>query len=153
MPRKIRIQVDFSEDNNLFGISCHKKDYWLAFRLNAALRINLRRLDDFPFYQSRLDQLLEYPLYHDFVQDVQAGYFLISNFNRQSLLFPELRTTDFFILVQGRMGEQEKNDLLTGFRGINGVLAAFLPETRKLKEYDNFLSDLEIHMTSLKKRE
>ena len=153
MPRKIRIQVDFSEDNNLIGVSCHKRDYWLAYRLNAALRINLRRLADFPFYQSRLDQLLEYPLYHDFLQDVQTGYFLISNFNSQGPLFPELKTTDFFILVQGRLNEADKSDFLVTVRGIHGVLTAFVPEIKKLKEFDNFLSDLELHMTGLKKRE
>ena len=153
MAKKIKIQVDFSEDNNLIGVSCHKKDYWLAFRLNESLRIHLRRLEDLSFYQSRLDTLLEYPLFHDFVQDVQTGYFLISNFNPEGPLFPELKTTDFFILVQGRLLDDARDQLLSRIRGINGVLTAYFPETKKLKDYDNFLSDLELHMTSLKKRD
>lgn len=150
MAKKIKIHVDFTEDNYLFGISCHKKDYWIAYHLNELLRINLRRISDFPFYQSRLDEILEYPLFHDFAKDEQMGYFLISNFNQQSPLFPELKTTDFFLLVQGRLPDSTKAGILSGIRSISGVLTAFIPETKKLKEYDNFLSDLELHLTSLK---
>lgn len=150
MAKKIKIHVDFTEDNYLFGVSCHKRDYWIAYHLNDVLRINLRRITDFPFYQSKLDEILEYPLFHDFSNDEQLGYFLISNFNSESLLFPELKTTDFFVLVQGRLADGDESGILSGIRGINGVLTAFVPETKKLKEYDNFLSDLELHLTSLK---
>ena len=153
MAKKIRIHVDFTEDNCLFGVSCHKRDYWIAYHLNDALHINLRRLDDFPYYQTRLDESLTYPIFHDFITDDQLGYFMISNYNQEGLLFPELKNTDFFVLVQGPLQEARRQGILSKIRGISGVLTAFLPDTGKLKEYDSFLSDLELHMTSLKKKE
>jgi len=153
MAKKIKIQLDFAEDNSLIGVSCHKRDYWFAYHLNETLRIKLRRLKDFPFFQSRLDELVDYPIFHDFSPDEQVGYYLISNFNEQSLLFPEMKAADFFLLVQGRPTEARKTEVLSRIRGINGVLTAFFPDTRKLKEFDNFLSDLELHMTGLKVRD
>lgn len=149
MAKKIKIDVDFTEDNRLIGISCHKKDYWFAYHLNDRLKMKLKRLADFPFYHPKLDEILNYSLFHDCHQDNQMGYFLIANHNQQSPLFPELNTFDFFILVQGRLSKEKESDLLKAIRSINGVLTAYFPETEKLKEFDNFLSDLELHMTAL----
>ena len=151
MAKKIKIDVDFTEDNQLIGISCHKKDYWFAYHLNNNLRIDLKRLGDFPFYQVKREEFLNYSLFHYQHQDDRTGYFLISNHNKEYPLFPELKTTDFFMLLQGRVSGNYLNNVLNGIRNINGVLTAFLPEIKKLKEYDNFLSDLEIHMSTVQK--
>jgi len=80
-------------------------------------------------------------------------YYLITNYNQQSPLFPELKTTDFFILIQGKLMDDKKSDLLSLMRSIKGVLTAFHPETGKLKEFNNFLSDLELHMTTVEIRD
>lgn len=153
MAKKIKIDVDFTEDNKLIGVSCHKKDYWFAFHINNRLSMNLKRLDDFPFYQTRLEAQLNYSLFHDCRQDEQLGFYLIANHNQQSPLFPELGTTDFFILVQGRLKDEKKEKLLATIRGIQGVLTAYFPDVGKLKEYDNFLNDLELHMTTVNARD
>ena len=149
MAKKIKIDVDFTEDNNLIGISCHKKDYWFAYHVNKRLKLNLKRMKDFPFFHSRISKLIYYSLFHDYHQEAQLAYYLIANYNQESPLFPELITTDFFILVQGKLTDDKKSDLLSSIRSIKGVLTAFLPDTNKLKEFDNFLSDLEIHMTDV----
>ena len=153
MAKKIKIDVDFTEDNNLIGVSCHKKDYWFAYHLNESLKLNLRRLVDFPFFHPKINDFLNYSLFHDCMQDEQLGYFLIANYNQQSPLFPELKNTDFFILVQGKLEQNKKSDLLSHIRSIKGVLTAFQPEIENLKEYDNFLSDLELHMTTIRSKE
>ena len=151
MAKKIKIQVDFTENNKLICVSCHKKDYWFAYHLNEVMRIKLRRLKDFPFFQSRLNELLAYSIFHDFSPDDQLGFYLISNFNKQSPLFPELKTTDFFLLIQGRPTEAKLTDVLSQIRSISGVLTAFMPDAQRIKDYDNLLADLELHMSSLKK--
>lgn len=153
MAKKVKLNIDFTEDNSLIGVSCHKKDYWLAYHVNEKFRIHLRRLNDFPFYQVRSETLLRYPLFHAFLPDDQLGFYLIGNYNPDGALFPELKTTDYFILVQGRIPEKQKTVFLSELRSITGVLTAFYPDIVKLKEYDNFLADLELHMTSLQSRE
>lgn len=153
MAKKIKIDVDFTEDNSLLGISCHKKDYWFAYHLNDRLKIDLKRLDDFPFYQGRLEALLHYALFHHCQQDDQLGFYLIANHNQKSPLFPELANTDYFLLVQGRLKDEKKEWLLKAIRSIQGVLTAYFPDVKILKEYDNFLNDLELHMTSVNIKE
>jgi hypothetical protein len=150
MAKKIKLEIDFTEDNTLIGISCHKKDYWFAYHVNDTLNINLRRLKDFPFFQPRLNESLHYPFFHYSLPDDQLNFFLINNLNQQGPLFPELKTTDFFILLQGRLADNKRDEILSGIRKIPGVLAVYLPDAGKIKEYHNFLSDLELHMTDLK---
>lgn len=153
MAKKVKLNVDFTEDNHLIGISCHKKDYWLAYHVNEQLKAHLRRIRDFQFYHQKIDTLLDYSLFHDFQADEQLGFYLIANHNPDGSLFPELKNTDYFILVQGRIPAEKITEIQASLRGIRGVLTAFIPDTGKLKEYDNFLSDLELHMTSLQAKD
>jgi len=98
MPKKINIDIDFSSDNTLLAVSCHKKDYWMAYNLNETLKLVLRRIDDLPFYDQGLDKLIKYSLFHYFDPDTQLSYYLISNYNPEGKLFRAHKTTDFFIL-------------------------------------------------------
>ena len=153
MAKKINIDVDFTEDTYLVGISCHKKDYFLAFQLNDQLGTDLRRYKDLPYYNSKINSPLNYALFYYHHPENHLGYYLISNFNQENKLFSELKTIDFFVLLQGLLSEEGRKDLLTKIRGIKGVLFVQDIETKKIKDYSNFLSDLELHITDIFKQE
>jgi hypothetical protein len=151
MPKKINIDIDFSSDNTLLAISCHKKDYWMAYNVNEALKFSFRRINDLPFYDQGLDKLLTYSLFHYCDSDSQLSYYLISNFNSEGKLFRAHKTTDFFILVHGRVTEEAIQELLNRIKSIKGVLTAFHPNINKFKDFSLFLSDLELHMVDVLK--
>lgn len=144
--KKIKIDIDFSQDNTLVAISCHKKDYWLAFQLNAGLKYSLKKIDDFQFYHAHLDHLLPYPIYYH--HDLQTGlnYYLVGNYHPEGKLFSPLKNADYFLLLNGDSSTKDMASLISELKRIDGILHAYIPETKPLKEYGNFLSDLELHM-------
>ncbi|MCF8369589.1 MAG: IPExxxVDY family protein [Bacteroidales bacterium] len=144
--KKLKLDIDFGQNNLLIAISCHKKDYWLAFQLNHVFNSDFRRIKDLPYFSELHNEILYYPLFFNENNDQQIDFFLISNFNPDGKLFPSQGATDFFLLVQGIIGMERKTDLIKSIRQINGVLTAFEPNLSKLKNFRNFLSDLELHM-------
>ncbi|MEZ5196965.1 MAG: IPExxxVDY family protein [Bacteroidales bacterium] len=146
MAKKIKIDIDFSQDNFLVAISCHQKDYWIAYRLNEALKLNLKRMNDLPVFQSKMEKLVEYPLFSYEDPDTNVGYYLISNHNPESKLFPAQRTTDYLLLANGTVGASEKKVLLERIKKIPKVLTAYELELSRMKNIDSFLSDLELFM-------
>ena len=146
MAKKIKIEIDFSRDNVLLAISCHKKDYWLAYQLNENLKFNLKKMDDLGFYQNNLDEVLYYPIYHYTDPGTMISWYLIGNYHPDGKLFPTLKTADYFILINGEGAIPENDKLIADLKKINGVLHAYVPETKALKDFGNFLADLELHM-------
>ena len=107
MAKKFKIDIDFNQDNSLIGISCHKKDYWIAFQLNELLHINLRRFDDLCVYKSQQEIQLFYPLFYYTDTDSLINYYFFSNHNQEGKLFPAQKTIDYFLLINGLISENK----------------------------------------------
>ncbi|MCD4729437.1 MAG: IPExxxVDY family protein [Bacteroidales bacterium] len=149
MAKKIKIDIDFNQDNSLVGISCHKKDYWIAFQLNDLLHINLRRLDDLCVYKSQQDLQLSYPLFHYTDTDSLINYYFFSNHNQEGKLFPAQKTIDYFLLINGLIAENKLQQLVSAIRNRPGVIAAYNLDLKKIKNYEDFLTDLELYMMEI----
>ena len=126
----------------LAGISCHLKDYRLSFLLNQKLHADLKKMDDMPD---------DYSLYFYTDEECRNTYYLISNRNEEKVLFPELKQTDFLLLVEGPFKKAQLDKLLRAIRTIPNVLTSFDIQMGTLKNFPGFLSDLEIHFMNIKK--
>ncbi|MCK9421633.1 MAG: IPExxxVDY family protein [Bacteroidales bacterium] len=125
----------------LFGISCHLKDYRLSYLLNAKLDLEFTKMDDFQgfsFYFCRDEELFNI-------------YYLLSNRIPESILLPELKQTDFLLIVEGPMKKINKDRLLQNIKAIPNVLTSFEIRFTTIKNYENMLADLEIHCMKIKK--
>ncbi len=152
MAKKVKIEIDFDQDNFLVGISCHRKDYWIAYKINETLKINLKRTEDLPVFNNKLGELICYPLYfyHDF--DCEINFYLLINHNKKAKLFPSQKTTDYFLLINGPASENFVQDKVKKIKAIPNVLMAFEIGLSKIKVIDNFLEDLELHMLEVSKK-
>ena len=152
MTKKVKIDINFDQDNFLVGISCHRKDYWIAYKINEVLKIQMKRTDDLPVYNNKLEELIYYPLYfyHDF--DCEINFYLLTNHNSRSKLFPSQKATDFFLLINGPASEKFVQDKVKKIKGIPNVLMAFEIALSKIKVIDNFLEDIELHMLEVSKK-
>jgi len=146
MPRRLKIDIDFSQDNTLIGISCHKKDYWVAYKLNENLHLNLKRIDDLPVYNSKLDLLISYTLFNYNNPDTHNCYYFISNYNPEGNMFPSLKSIDYFLLINGLINESEVSGMVSAIKKIPNILIAFKHDLNKINDSDGFLSDLELHI-------
>ncbi len=119
----------------LFGISCHSRDYFLVYNLNKHLELSFAKMDDFhghSFFYFRDD--------NDF-----NAYYLLGNRSQESVLLPELKQTDYLLLVEGPFKKLQKENLLKVIRNAQGVLTAFEIRFETIKNYDVMLNDLELH--------
>lgn len=151
MAKKIKIDIDFSSDNTLLAVSFQKKDYTLAYNLNKTLKTKLEKIDDLPYYDEGLEKIIPYSLFHYHDSDCQLSYYLLSNHHPEGKLFRAFKTIDFFILVHGSVSDDSISEIVKKIKSIQGVLTAFLPDMKSVKDYSLFLSDLELHMVEVLK--
>ena len=124
---------------SLIGISCHSRDYFLSFHLNKMLELGFVKLDDFrefPFFYCRDD--------NDF-----NAYYLVGNRSPELVLFPELKQTDYILLVEGPFKKAQKDKFLDAIRKIQHVLTAFEIKVETIKNIDYVLNELELHFMQI----
>lgn len=146
MAKKLKLDPGFSSDFTIIGISCHLKDYKMAFNVNSKLGLNLKRGTDFasPTPEGRD---CTYSFYHSGHESGKCNYFLLSNHHPESKLLPYLKTTDYFFIIDEVLGPSSIQALITPIRQIQNVLTAFEVKQDTVKNIDTFLSDLELHIT------
>ncbi len=142
MPRKfIHSSSPDSPSYTILGISCHLKDYRLSFMLNRQAGFELSKLDDFngfSFYSCRDD-------------DTFNTYFLLANRNTEGVLLPELKQTDYMLIVEGPYKKTRKEKLLENIRAIQNILTAFEIRFETIRNWETLLNDLELHYIKLNK--
>jgi len=125
----------------LIGISCHLKDYRLSYLLNRQLDLNLVKLDDFR----------DFSLYFCRDEDRMNSYFLLGNRGQETVLLPELKQTDYLLLLEGHVRKPQKEKLLEKIRSIQHVLTTFEVRFETIRNYETILNDLVIHFMNILK--
>jgi hypothetical protein len=125
----------------IFGISCHLKDFRLSFLLNKMLELEFTKMDDFKGYS----------FYFCRDEDHYNSFYLLGNRGPESILLPELKQTDFILLVEGPYKKVQKEQLLIKIREIQNVLTAFDVRFETIKNYETLLADLELHFMKILK--
>jgi hypothetical protein len=133
----------------MMGISCHLRDYRLSYLVNENLGFRLVRLDDLPYLPQGAKEQVSFSLYRWKDDDQYNTYYLITNRSEDSLLIPQMKQADFLLLVEGPFKKKQQDDILARLRRIPNVLTAFgIPFS--VKNYENLLTDLELHLNEMK---
>lgn len=140
----------YDEEFSLVGIHTNLEDYALAYALNEALKIRLKRVvEDLSFSST-----ISYPCFEwkDELYDQNWALFIntciTSHETKPNDLFPEELSYTSHQLVPEykevnyllKMDDSELNaDLLTKIKGIPKVVTAYAIETEKLKSKPNLI--------------
>jgi hypothetical protein len=135
----------------LIGISCHLMDYRLLHLINKELGFNFTKEDDFKINVTSKKQVTSFSLYSWKDEDQRNSYYLIANFSQDIVLIPEFKHTDFVMLIEGDFKKQRIDTLLKAIRSVPKVITAFEIKVSDLKNPETFLTDLEIHVTEIRK--
>jgi hypothetical protein len=135
----------------LIGISCHLMDYRLVHLMNKEPGFNFRKEDDFRITSPGKQETTSFSLYSCRDEDQRNSYYLIANFSQEVVLIPEFKHTDFIMLIEGDFKKQRKDSLLKDIRTVPKVITAFEIKINDLKNPENFLTDLELHITNIHK--
>ena len=135
----------------LIGISCHLMDYRLLHLLNRDLGFSFSKEDDLAMNTTEKKQVTSFSLYSFKDEDQRNSYYLIANFSQDIVLIPEFKHIDFVMLIEGDFKKQRKDTLLKAIRSIPKVQTAFEIKVTDIKNPETFLTDLEMHITDIRK--
>lgn len=150
MALKLKLDIDYSEDYRIIGISSHLKDFRLAFFLNKSLKLDLRKINDFTFQSSVNKPILNYSFY--FYQTTEAWYLysMIGNFNAYGRLIPTLWQYDFFLFINGPIEDEEIAASVNLISKVHSVLIAKEITFTQFKNGNYLIADLEMHLNANK---
>lgn len=136
---KFKLTIEYDYDFTLVGISCHEKDYRIAWALNNKLRTDLRKAEDLKIELKKNISPTLFPFYEFIDEELFREFFLLSNRGGKGLLIPEQKQVDYFLMVKGNFSPADKNSLLKQVKDINIVLAAYDIDPNSLDSKQNLL--------------
>lgn len=151
---------DFYEDDpfTLFGIHCNVEEYVLAYQLNNAFQINLKRkLNDIDSDNSKVS----YPIY-EWVNNCEfTTWHLVANFckiegyqntiNTSELdllprtttqlyyLLPELKQVNYLLKVNASLPYTKQKEIVQNMQSIPQIVTAYTINSMHIKSHHNLI--------------
>ena len=138
---KTKLILDYDYNFLLIGISCHAKDYKLAWALNYQLHVDMERKNDFSIQLKKKAEPSIFPYFSFENEEQQLRYVLLGNRGESSYLIPEQKQTDFFLVIDGYYEMVNSDELIQQLKTINIILTAYRIDPDKLKSKQNLIFD------------
>jgi hypothetical protein len=152
MAKKVHLESrDSSVFFTLIGISCHLKDYRLSYLLNSHLPAEFTRMDDLLMTPSAQKERSSFSFYQFKDEDHFNTFSLLANRNQEAILVPEMKQTDFLLIIEGECKKPRKENLLKKIREVPNVLTCYEIKFSEIKNCETLLTDLELHVMNLMK--
>ena len=137
---KIILKFDADEEFDflLIGIVCHHKDYRLCHELNRKLELKLVREKD---YEVNIAKRMNPALFSffKFENDEQDLFYVFENKGKHTMLIPEQKQIDFFLMIKESFQRTEIADVVNSLKEIPVVLGAYPIDPLTLKSREYFL--------------
>ena len=135
MMHHLTLEVDYSFYT--LGISCHAKEYKMAWMINKALGLDLEYQD--PLVLKKVKSLeSQHSLYQCAIEDDRINVSLIANRSKSGLLLPEFPQTDFILKVE-EAEEEEFREIRDSIKAIKQVLLVHSIDPNQLKSRTNLI--------------
>lgn len=130
-----RFKLDFDDDYKflLFGISCHLKDYRVAWYLNKELKLDLVR-NEVALNTSK-NEHHEFSIYKSADEANRLTYYLLDNYSEEFSLIKNLKQYDFFIIVEGYIDLFDEHDFITRLKKVAHLQMVAQEDPNVLKKF------------------
>ena len=115
---KHRLLPDDDYEFLAFGLSCHWKDYRVAWLMNRSLRMEFRRETLEIDRKSGAEGIAKF-VFKD--EANRLNYVLISNHNDEVYLYNEFKQYDYFLLIEGYIDIFDASLFKQRLRSIDGI--------------------------------
>ncbi len=148
---KIRLQLSqpTDEEHLMIGVSSSLKDYQLSYYLNKHFQTYFKKMPDIPFYNKN-GEIGKFAFYHFYDEDLRMDYYLFANKSSKTTAVGAYPHFEFFVLFKLSSYQVHVNDILKEMRRIPYINAALQIPLQKLKNLEELLEDLELHLLSIK---
>ena len=137
---KLTLDWEATFDFDLIGISSHLPNYRLAFFLNKYLELDFHRsAKDIEITLNKEKTLSSFAIYN---YDNEEDYLSMSCINNKSatgIFIPELKQTDYLLLVWGSYQNKDVSELNKKIATIPNVLMSKVIDPESLKSKNNLL--------------
>ncbi|PLX13292.1 MAG: IPExxxVDY family protein [Marinilabiliales bacterium] len=144
MAKKLNIEIDYFDGYQLLGIVSQLKDYTLAFHINSAVNIDLKKYKDFNFADKE-GNLSSFSWYYYCFNLLMAKIYLISNKSSSGRLIPSKKEIDYFLLFKEFPDDSFTAEIAQKIRKIPNVMAVFNLDLNALKDADIIIENNELH--------
>lgn len=140
--KKSKLEIEYTYDFDLLGISSQEKEYTLAWHVNRQLGLNLEKSDDI---------VLDFKGDHRLVfsnlsfQTENSTFMLIRNKAVESskpgnyFLLPELKELDYLVLLEGEEDFFSSANVFLNLRTLSSIQFITKVEVQNLKSKDNLI--------------
>mgnify|MGYP001036228643 CR=1 FL=1 len=147
---KIRLQQSQPTDEEylLIGISSSLKDYQLSYHLNKHFQTGFKKMPDIPFYNKN-GEIGQFAFYHYFDEDLRMDYFLFANKSANAFAVSAYPHFEFFVLFKLSSFLIPLEAILKELRSVSHVAAALQIPLSGLKNLEELLEDIELHLLGI----
>lgn len=150
-PKKHKIEFAASGDFTIIGISCHLKDYRVAFFLNQQLHFSLQRVNDlvlcYEDCEGDKDEIVEFN-YSFFIfrnREDRRDYYLVSNHHPERRLIGSHKAIDYFLFINDIPAPSYTKELILKIQEIPGINTAYHIDDTKIGNAGPLFSEIELH--------
>jgi hypothetical protein len=141
--KKTRLSADYSYDFNLLGMTSVAKEYKLAWSINKALGVNLKKENDIAIEFLNDVRLVISNYLH---QSENSSFRLLKNKSvgegenaPASFLVPEMKNFDFLLVIRDETGSVDAQDIASKISKLDTVGFVAKIDTDKLKSRENLI--------------
>lgn len=124
----------------LIAITSSLRDYRLGYFINKATGLNLCKIADYELGVPPPVNHAIFSRYADFDEANETEYYLLANRGLDGgVLVPEMRHSDYFLLIRNFIDDEDLTELLDRIVAIAEVVAASEISPQKLKSKENLI--------------
>ena len=141
MAKKNIIKPEVNFNGVLFGISCTLKDFQLCWQLNRELKIDLIKQDDIKIINRKKNKTSFFNLFCFEDEINKRKIYVVSNKNNGEYLVPEIKQSDYFLIVNGEVNGTQKNQFHILLKQLNAIQLIVSLDVSKIKSTQNLIFD------------
>ena len=136
---KVTLKYELDLDFILIAITSSLKDYRLCHFINKFAGLNLAKTDDHEVWVSPVGRAF-FSRYAGFSEITDTEYYLLANKGAEGgFLIPEMRHSDYFLLVKNFIDDEDLEALQENIACIAEVVVATEISPQKLKSKENLI--------------
>ncbi len=155
MPKKFKLDLAFENDSVLIGISSHLKDYRLVWFINKQLGYKFTKTEDFLYKTTKPKKELSYSCYYYKDEANISTYYLLSNIgvSENTNLISEHKQSNYILFIEQPSQNKNTKTLICEIKKTPNILTAYEISQTEIKYLNNIISDLELHIINIEKKE
>jgi hypothetical protein len=132
---KFEIDLDFV----LIAVTTPLKDYRICYLINRYLNLNFTKTNDLSVEINPNQDAVFFSMYTYSWEASDTDFYFIANKGTDGYLIPEMRKTDYFLMIKNYIDEDDLDNLVSSLNRIAEIVAAVKIDPKKIKSRENLL--------------